>query len=104
MVRWRNISTIEYGHFNEALQICHELSDVCQARGWHTPRMFVPTAGIDNQLIVEVEFPDLATYQRENEQIFRDAEFMKLFRNLAQVTYAQSSRSELIEEAPTAIS
>jgi hypothetical protein len=103
MIRWRNISTIEYGHFSEALQFCHELTDVCHARGWQTPRVLVPTVGIDNQLVIEVEYPDYATYQRENEQVYRDAEFMKLIRSLAQITYPQSSRSELLEDAPVTI-
>jgi hypothetical protein len=103
MIRWRNISTIEYGHFAEALQLCHELTDVCHARSWQIPRVLVPTAGTNNELIIEVEYPDFATYQRENEQVYLDAEFMKLIRGLAQITYPQSSRSELLEDAPTTI-
>ena len=46
----------------------------------------------------------LATYERENQQVYQDAEFMKLIRGLAQITYPQSSRSELLEDAPTTIS
>jgi hypothetical protein len=63
----------------------------------------VPIAGNNNELIVEVEYPDLATYQRETEQVYGDAEFMKLIRGLAEITYPQSSRSELLEDAPSAI-
>jgi hypothetical protein len=103
MIRWRSISTIEYGHFAEALHLCHELTDVCHARSWQAPRILVPIAGNNNELIVEVEYPDLATYQRETEQVYGDAEFMKLIRGLAEITYPQSSRSELLEDAPSAI-
>jgi len=103
MIRWRNISTIEYGHFGEALQACHEIDDVCRTRGWQQARYFVPSAGNSNELVIEVEYPDFATYQRETDQASQDAEFMKLVRSLAQITYPQSSRSELLEEAPSVL-
>lgn len=103
MIRWRNISTIEYGRFNDALQICHELNDIARAHVRAEARLLVPSAGVNNQLIAEIEFPDYATYQSEMEANFRDRDYMKCMRRLAEITYPQSSHSELLEDAPAVI-
>ena len=57
-------------------------------------------AGIANQLVVNKEFPDLATMEREDDAFNTDPEAMKLFRQLAAVTVQGSARVELFQEAP----
>jgi hypothetical protein len=35
-------------------------------RGWVAARVLVPTAGANNEVVAKFEYPDLATFEREN--------------------------------------
>ena len=49
---------------------------------------------------METEYPDLATFQRENEAFYSDAEVMKQVRRLSEHVVQGSVHDELLEQAP----
>ena len=100
MIRGRLRAEILYGHFAEALEIFEKLNEVSRARGWREAVFLVPIAGVANELVVEKEYPDLATMEKEDDAFNSDPEAMKLFRSLAKVTVQGSGRVEVLSEAP----
>jgi hypothetical protein len=60
----------------------------------------VPAFGTANEVVWEIDYSDLATFQRENEAFYSDAEVMKHWRQLWQLAAEGSIHDELLQEAP----
>jgi hypothetical protein len=69
--RLRLIGVVEYGHFGEYMKSWKKVDDLMQARGWVSSRVLVPTAGPNNEIVAEFEYPDLATFEKENKAFLR---------------------------------
>jgi len=102
--RVRQIATIKYGHFGEYLATVTKLQEIAQARGWSAARVLVPTAGQSNEIIIEQEYPDLATFQAENEAFYDDDEAFQAFRAGAPFVVEASARTEILEDLPLTFS
>ena len=100
MVRGRFTVEVKYGHFAEYLKIAEKLNEVARARGWAEATMWVWVAGTANELIAEFEYPDLATFEREQEASSSDAEWMQLIRSTVDLCVQGTGRSELLVSAP----
>jgi hypothetical protein len=99
--RLRMISTVKYGQFGAYFGTLKRLVQINDARGWVPIRVLVPTVGTNNEVVFEMEYPDLATLQRENEAFYADSEAFEAFRAGAEFIIDGSSRSELLEDVPT---
>jgi hypothetical protein len=99
--RFRVHVQIRYGHFKEYLEVCEQLNELARSRGWIESTFWVPTVGRANELIIETDYPDLATFQREGDAFGADAEAMKLLRSTTELVVEGSSRTELLEPAPS---
>lgn len=97
----RTVCVVQYGKFREFAELTQQLIAVCEAKGWAKPRLLVPTAGQNNEAVLQIEYPDLATFQAENRAQFTDPDFMGPFRASAEYVYAQSSHVEIYEDAFT---
>ena len=64
MVRYRLHGEIQYGKFREALEIWKQIAALSVKRGWPKPTMWSPVVGQGNMMIVEIDYPDLATFDR----------------------------------------
>ena len=100
MVRARFIVQVRYGHFAEFLKASEQLNEIARERGWAEATFWVATAGTANELIAEVDYPDLATFEREGEAQGADAEWMKVIRSTVDMVVQGSARSELFQTAP----
>ncbi len=100
MYRQRMRQQVLYGQFREYMEIADEIVELRRKRGLARPILLVPTFGTANEVIWEIEYPDLATFQRENEAFHTDAELMKQWRQLWQLAVQGSTHDELLEEAP----
>ncbi len=100
MYRHRLRQQILYGHFREYIEILEALNGLARERGWTESTLWTPTVGASNEVIVETEYPDLATFQRQNEAFYSDAEVMKQVRRLSEHVVQGSVHDELIEQAP----
>lgn len=98
MYRYRAYQQVLYGHFNEFFKAWQELGGISRKRGWPEPRVWVPTVGTGNEAIVEIDFPDLAAFQRHYEAFQSDAEAMKLYRSCGAIVVQGSAHDELVEQ------
>ena len=98
--RLRLIREVKYGHFGDYLKTWKRLDAIMRDRGWVAARLLVPTAGADNEIIAEFEYPDLATFERENKAFFADREAFEAFRAGAEFVVEGTARTELYEDVP----
>ncbi len=101
MYRSRIHQEVIYGHFREFMEVAESFKALIRERGWAQGTLWTPTAGQVNLVIWETEYPDLASFQRENEAFYSDREAMDLLRQFTQHIVQGSSHSELLEEAPS---
>lgn len=97
MYRYREIQQVVYGHYNDFVRAWQDLTAICKEKGWPEPVVWTPTVGVGNEVIVETDYRDLASFQTAYEEFQSDAEAMKVYRGLAGIIVQGSSRSELIE-------
>jgi hypothetical protein len=98
--RFRLIAEVKYGHFGDYLKTWKKLDAVARDRGWVTARLLIPTAGSLNEIIAEFDYPDLATFERENEAFYADEEAFGAFRAGAEFVVQGTARGELYEDVP----
>jgi hypothetical protein len=99
--RHRYTTVVKYGHFNDVASVFHQLNEIAAARGWAQSRILVPFVGTNNEISVETEYADLATFEREMDAFYSDAEAMKVWRSAADYMVEGSSRDALYCDAPT---
>jgi len=100
MVRARFTIQVRYGHFAEYLEASERLNAIARGRGWTEATFWVATAGTANELIAEVDYPDLATFEREGDEQAADAEWMSVVRSTVDWVVQGTGRSELLQTAP----
>ncbi len=100
MIRARFIAQVRYGHFAEYLKALQQLNEISREHGWAEATFWVSTAGTANELFAEVDYPDLATFEREGQAQAADAEWMKVIRSTVDMVVQGSARSELYQTAP----
>jgi hypothetical protein len=98
MYRERQYGQVFYGRFNDFLKMWQELNAIARKRGWPAWTIWVPTVGASNDVLVEREFRDLASYQKASDEFQSDAETMKVYRSGASLVVQGSVRNELWEE------
>ncbi len=100
MYRHRIHAQIHFGHFNDYLALAEQLNELARSRGWAESTFWSPTIGTANEFVIETDYPDLATFQREGEAFSADAEAMKLIRSGIEHVVEGSVHDELFETAP----
>src|SRR4051794_6791765 len=100
MYRHRIRQQIHYGQFREYREIAEEVIARRAKLGLAASTLWAPTFGTANEVVWEIDYPDLATYERENEAFYSDAEVMDGWRRLWQHTVQGSIQDELLVEAP----
>jgi hypothetical protein len=87
--------------WNEAIALAEEFNKLCVAKGWTPGTVWMQTVGDGSEIIGEFDFPDLATFQRENEESIHDPEAVALFRKFEAIERERSGYTELLESAIT---
>jgi hypothetical protein len=100
MYKQRIHQQIPYGQFREYREIADEVIARRRELGLATATLWAPSFGVANKVVWEIDYPDLATFQRENETFYSDAEAMEQWRRLWQLAIQGSTHDELLEEAP----
>jgi hypothetical protein len=100
MYRVQQRQEVVYGRYKEVCELVDELNGLLRSRGMAEFRAWSPTFGRGNELILESEYPDLATYERESEAFSSDPEIMKVWRGGASLIIQGSVNTELLEPAP----
>lgn len=100
MYRYRFRVQVRYGHFKDYLAQQEQLNELAKGRGWPEATFWVPMTGAANEFIGEIDYPDLATYQRSGEEFASDAEAMGLMRTGIEHIVEGSVYNELYETPP----
>ena len=66
----------------EALQLLERLGDVARANGLSEGRLMTQSFGPFNQIVLYIDYPDLATYEREMRSLLELSEFRELAKKL----------------------
>lgn len=98
--KFRLIAEVKYGHFGDYLKTWKKLDAITRDRGRVAARLLIHTVGSGNELIAEYEYPDLATFERENNAFFADEDAFGAWRAGAEFVVQGTVRSELYEDAP----
>jgi hypothetical protein len=101
MYRYRAYAQVIYGHFNDVLKVYQELNAISRKRGWPEWTVWTPVIGTANEIVVEQEFTDLASFERANKAFQSDTEAMRVFRGAAGLVVQGSSHDELVEQTTT---
>ena len=98
--RVRMISEITYGEFGAYIATVRKLQAAMEAHQLRSGRLLVPTAGRNNEIAWETDYPDLATFEQENAAFYANAEVFEAFRSGAQHVVQGSARVEIWEDLP----
>ena len=98
MYRSRSYAQFVYGHFNDFLKATLELNAIARKRGWPESSIWTYVVGTGNEVVLEEEYADLASYQKVGEAFQSDPEAMKIFRSTSNLVVQGSLRNELFEE------
>lgn len=95
--RWHlTVSDVESS--NECERLCDEMNKLAASRGWTQDTLWTRTAGPWGEMIMESDFPDLATYEKEWAEWSADPEWQKLASALVQLrTQGSTFYNELLE-------
>jgi hypothetical protein len=94
MYRFRVHLQARFGHFKELLEQEQKLNALRRRRGWPEATFWV--SGKLNELIVEFDYPDLATFERVDEKFRADVEAMALIRGDAKLLVDDTGYSEFL--------
>jgi hypothetical protein len=98
--RQRIRQQILYGQFREYAEIAEKVIELRQRLGLAPASLWAPTVGAANEVVWEIDYPDLTNFQRDNESFYSNAEAMEQWRLLWQLTVQGSTHDELLQKAP----
>jgi hypothetical protein len=100
MYRQRIRQQILYGQFREYTEIAGKVISLRQQLGLAPATLWAPTVGTANEVVWEIDYPDLATFERDNESFYSNTEAMQQWRLLWQLAVQGSTQDELLQKAP----
>jgi hypothetical protein len=100
MIRERLHFTVKGGSaWNDALDLIREIDEIQIAAGRATGTVWTQVVGPFNEIVIETDYPDLATYERESNAIMTDPAVLKLFPRFEEATVAGKGYNELLMTA-----
>lgn len=87
--------------WNKAITLAEEFNKLCTEKGWTPGTVWMQTVGDGSEVIGEFDYADLATFQRENEEVMHDGQAVDLFRKFDKIKRERPGFSELLETAMT---
>ncbi|MDQ1600599.1 MAG: hypothetical protein QOD68_2073 [Actinomycetota bacterium] len=103
MIRERTHFTVKnLAGWNEALDLIREVDEIQAAAGRATGTVWTQVVGQFNEIVIETDYPDLSTYERESGAMMSDPATMKLFARFEEVTVTEKGYNELFMTAEKA--
>ena len=100
MIRERMHFTVKSAKdWDEALQLVEEANKINAGAGRAQALAWTQVTGPYNEIILETDYPDLASYEREYKAAMSDPELLKLFPRIEEITIADRGYNELFEAA-----
>ena len=103
MIRERIHFTVKsLAGWNEALDLIREVDEIQAAAGRATGTVWTQVVGQFNEIVIETDYPDLTTYERETAALMSDPAAMKLFGRFEEITVTDKGYNELFMTAEKA--
>jgi hypothetical protein len=103
MIRERAHFTVKnMAGWNEALDLIREVDEIQAAAGRATGTVWTQVVGQFNEIVIETDYPDLSTYERESGAMMSDPATMKLFARFEEITVTEKGYNELFMTAEKA--
>jgi hypothetical protein len=87
--------------WNRALETVAECNRLSEERGWPASRVWKFVAGRMSELVVETDYPDLAAFERVQQERHHDGGWQIMTKPLVEAMVEERSYSELLESAAT---
>ena len=78
MYRVRSVIKVTHDGWPGTIRNVERMNELAAKRGWQQATVWTQTFGPFNELSIEREYPDLATYERESAAFYADEEAMRL--------------------------
>jgi hypothetical protein len=78
MYRMRSVIKVTHEGWPSAIENVARMNELARKRGWQQATVWTQAFGPYNELSIELEYPDLATYEREAAAFGADDEAMNL--------------------------
>lgn len=85
--------------FTQFLAVGDEYNKVAAEKGWAQGTYWTPTIG-EVELVAEFDYPDLATFERENAEFMQEPAAMAVMQKMESVPRTRPERSEMLEPPP----
>ncbi len=100
MYRMRQLFTLsDIDAWNEAMTIVEEVNKLCASKGWVQATVYERTVGRFGEMSLEMDYPDLATMEREYKEWMTEPGIGKLMRRIDAIATEDPGYSELWQEA-----
>lgn len=103
MIRERLHSTVrDLAGWNECLNLIQEIDEIQAAAGRPTSTVWTQVAGPFNEIIAEIDYADLATYEKVTQDTMNDPQITKLLGRFSGITVEGKGYNELFMAADRA--
>jgi hypothetical protein len=99
MYRQRILLRVKPEHWSDVIERGVKVNELSAKHGWAQASIWTQTVGPFNELVFEVDYPDLATFERETMAFFADPEIMAIVKELNGMTREDSGYTELWQRA-----
>lgn len=94
-----HLTVADIDGWNEAIDAMTEINGVLERLGQPTGTIWTETVGVFNQLVVEVDYVDLASYEAANKVFYANEEIRKQLPRLNHASVQGKGYTELLETA-----
>jgi hypothetical protein len=85
MFRIRHHFKVSVGGWNAFLESQHALNALARQRGWSEGQVWSLAVGGYDRVVIEIEYEDLAAFERERRESYSDPEFIRLAGHLSEL-------------------
>ncbi|MDX6200497.1 MAG: hypothetical protein QOJ79_3648 [Actinomycetota bacterium] len=87
--------------WNEAIDAMAEINKIMERLSHPTATVWTDTVGVFNQLVAEIDYVDLASYEAFNKAFYAEPDVLKQLQRLNHATVQGKGYSELLETTST---
>lgn len=99
-IRVRSTCEVRYGKAREFMQAMAKLDDLCTKKGLTGATGWGALAGPNNTFVYELEYPDFATFEKEQDLFYGDADIMSALRASGEHVIQGTASSEVLQSLP----
>jgi hypothetical protein len=94
-----HLTVADMDGWNEAIDAMAEINKVVERLGHPTATIWTDTVGVFNQLIAEIDYVDLASYEKATKAFYAEPDIHKQMQRLNHAAVQGKGYTELLETA-----